>query len=177
VTLPTAIAIGRALMTIPTCALLAVGTPATDLAALSLFALAVISDIVDGRLARARGEVTALGIMCDPLADKLLIVGTLGALALRGLVPPWALAVVAGRELLAVALRLAAGQPLPAARDGKLKTALQVLAAATLILAASARSETLALLGSLLLLAAVALTVVSGLRLVRRAVQTRAYAA
>src|SRR5207249_4485048 len=74
----------------------------TDLAALALFAIAATTDAVDGPLARARGEVTARGAAIDPLADKILVIGTLSALALRGLAPLWAVTVVVLREVAAV---------------------------------------------------------------------------
>ncbi|HEV8536526.1 MAG TPA: CDP-alcohol phosphatidyltransferase family protein [Candidatus Limnocylindria bacterium] len=175
--LPILIAVGRAVATFPVCVLLVIATPETDTLALGLFAVAVLSDVIDGRLARARGQVTALGASLDPLADKILIVGTLSALAVRGLVPPWALAVIIGRELAAVSLRARSRHPLPATADGKAKTVLQVVAAATGIVAAASRSADVGFAAQGLLLAAVALTVVSGVRLMLRAARTTAHAA
>src|SRR5207245_548849 len=62
VNLPILIAVGRALATAPVCALLALANPGSDALALGLFVLAVLSDVADGALARARREVTALGM-------------------------------------------------------------------------------------------------------------------
>ena len=173
---PLAIVISRALATIPTCALLALGRPDSDALALAVFVVAVLSDAVDGRLARARGQATALGAALDPLADKILIVGVLAALALRALVPAWAVAIVFARETVAVALRATARAVLPATADGKIKTVAQVLAAATAMLAAATRSADLARAGDVLIASAVALTIVSGVRLILRAAQTTAHA-
>ena len=105
----------------------------------------------------------------DPLADKILIIGTLGALAVRGLVPPWAVAVVVARELLAIEVRARAARPLPATADGKAKAILQAAAVGALIASAATPSAALSLGANALLLAAVTLTVLSGIRLVRRA--------
>jgi CDP-diacylglycerol---glycerol-3-phosphate 3-phosphatidyltransferase len=172
VNLPIIIVLARGLATIPVLALLALATPETDAVALAVFAVAVLSDAVDGRLARARGEVTTLGAALDPLADKVLVVGTLGGLALRGLVPAWALLTIAVREIGAIVLRARSPRPLPASPDGKAKSVLQVLAATGLILAAATRSEGTAVAATAVLLAAVALTVVSGVKLLLRALQT-----
>ena len=167
--LPTLIAVGRALATVPVCALLASATPVADGLALSLFVVAVLSDVADGALARARREVTPLGAAIDPFADKVLIVGTLAALSVRGLAPLWATGVVLARELLALEVRARASRPLPATVDGKAKTILQAAAVTALIASALAPSAALAIAANMLLLAAVALTVLSGVRLVRRA--------
>ena len=167
--LPILIAVGRALATAPVCALLALANPGSDALALGLFVLAVLSDVADGALARARREVTALGMALDPLADKILIIGTLTALAVRGLVPLWAVAVVVARELVAIEVRARVTRPLPATADGKAKAILQAVAVGALIASAATPSAPLSLGANALLLAAVALTVLSGIRLVRRA--------
>jgi CDP-diacylglycerol--glycerol-3-phosphate 3-phosphatidyltransferase len=169
---PIVIVCARALLTVPICWLVTLAASETDAVALVLFLFACASDAVDGRIARARGEVTDLGARLDPLADKILIVGTLTALALRGLIPIWALAVIVGRELLAVGVRATAG-PLPSTADGKAKTVLQAGAAAATLLAAATRAPELASQTGVLVLAAVTLTVLSGLRLVLRAAQIR----
>ena len=113
--------------------------------------------------------MTPLGAAIDPLADKILIVGTLAALAVRGLVPLWATGIVLAREVVALEVRARATRPLPATVDGKAKTILQAAAVSALIASAAAPSAPLAIAANMLLLAAVALTVLSGVRLVRRA--------
>jgi CDP-diacylglycerol--glycerol-3-phosphate 3-phosphatidyltransferase len=175
VSLPSAIVAVRALATVPICLLLASRTPTGDIAALAIFTVAAMSDLLDGYLARLRHEVTALGASLDPLADKVLVIGVLGVLALRGLVPGWALAVVIGREALAVALRTAAPVTLPASIDGKAKTAAQMAATAGLIAATATRSAQIGVLADGVLAVALALTVISGVRLMFRATQARAH--
>ena len=170
--LPHAIVIVRALATIPICLLVLAGTPVDDVAALVVFVIAALTDAVDGPIARSRGEVTTLGIAIDPLADKILVLGTLSALVARGLAPGWAVGVIGARELVAVFRR--AGRVLPARADGKAKTAAQMVACGGLIAAASLRSEGLLLAADAILGLAVALTVLSGVRLIFRASQTRA---
>ena len=151
------IALARAVAVLPVIVLVATGS---DTLALVVFAAAALSDAIDGPVARARDEVTARGEWLDPLADKVLIAGTLAALAARGLVPLWALVIVLGRELAAIAVRSRSPHPLPATADGKAKTVLQAVAVAMTLLAA----------------AALGLTIVSGLRLILRAAQTAAHA-
>jgi len=171
---PTLLVLARGILTVPVCALLAFRTPETDLAALALFAIAATTDAVDGPLARARGEVTARGAAIDPLADKILVIGTLSALALRGLAPLWAVTVVVLREVAAVWARSRAERTLPATADGKLKTILQMMSTAGLIAAAALGGALWRTTAEALLDVTVALTVVSGVRLMLRATQTRA---
>ena len=141
-----------------------------------LFLAAGITDAIDGFLAKRFGMATELGAYLDPLADKVLIAGTLAALAARGLVPLWALVIVLGRELAAIAVRSRSPHPLPATADGKAKTVLQALAVAMTLLAADAGSAPVAATAAIVLAAALGLTVVSGLRLILRAAQTAAHA-
>jgi CDP-diacylglycerol--glycerol-3-phosphate 3-phosphatidyltransferase len=158
--------------TIPICVLLAVRAPLADATALVVFAAAALSDALDGHIARSRHEVTALGAAADPLADKVLVVGTLAALAFRGLAPAWAVALIAAREVAAVGART--GRSLPASGDGKAKTSLQMLACAGLIAAAALTSDAILVGATIVLGLALALTVFSGVRLMVRATQTRA---
>jgi len=140
--------------------------------ALIVFGAAALSDAVDGPVARARNQASDRGGWLDPFADKVLVVGVLAALAIRGLVPPWALLAVAAREVAALGLRARSPRSLPATADGKTKTVLQALAIAATLLAAGAGSDEIAAVAAALLIAAVALTLVSGVRLMHRAFQT-----
>ncbi len=72
-------------------------------AALWLFAIAGLSDAVDGFVARRFNQRTRLGAILDPLADKLLIVATALALAWLGLLPAWLAAIIVGRDLVILA--------------------------------------------------------------------------
>ena len=101
-----------------------------ELVAAAIFALASITDWLDGYLARRRGQITALGQMMDPLADKLLTSAAFISLVQIDLVPAWIVAVIIGRELAVTALRSVAssrGRPFPASPLGKIKMVAQVM--------------------------------------------------
>jgi cardiolipin synthase len=78
--------------------------PEADVWAFVVLVLAGVSDWVDGFLARALNQRSNLGILLDPLADRLYIAATLIGLAIRGIVPWWLVAVLAARELMLLAL-------------------------------------------------------------------------
>ncbi len=78
--------------------------PEADVWAFVVLALAGISDWVDGFLARALNQRSRLGILLDPLADRLYIAATLLGLALRGMIPWWLVGILVARELLLLAL-------------------------------------------------------------------------
>lgn len=97
--------------------------------AFAVFAVAALSDSLDGYIARKQGTVTRLGKFLDPLADKLLVGAALVTLvAFRGF-PLWAALVIAIREVAVSLLRTAGlrrGRDMPASVPGKIKTAIQV---------------------------------------------------
>jgi CDP-diacylglycerol--glycerol-3-phosphate 3-phosphatidyltransferase len=98
--------------------------------ALAIFALASLTDWLDGAIARARNLVTDLGKLLDPLADKVLIVGALVALVDRGVAPMWMVVVIIAREFLITGLRTIAAHKhkiLAAERIGKHKTISQIV--------------------------------------------------
>lgn len=169
-TVPNALTAARALMVIPVVGLIAVGEPSI---ALLVFLAAAATDALDGPLARRRGS-TALGAALDPLADKILVVGTLAAVTLRGAAPWWAVVVILARELVAIDVRARAAHPVAASQGGKAKTVLQVVAVAALLAGAAWPSVGLGPAANGLLAAATLLTLVSGVRLVLRARQTTA---
>src|ERR1700677_4677818 len=99
--------------------------------ALLIFAVASLTDWLDGAIARARNLVTDLGKLLDPLADKVLIIGTLVALVERGVAPMWMVVVIMAREFLITGLRMIAANKqkiLSAERIGKHKTISQIVA-------------------------------------------------
>jgi cardiolipin synthase (CMP-forming) len=75
-------------------------TPQADIIAVGVLALAGLSDWLDGKLARALNQVSELGKMLDPAADRLYILVALIGLAVRGIIPWWLLGVLVGRELI-----------------------------------------------------------------------------
>jgi CDP-diacylglycerol---glycerol-3-phosphate 3-phosphatidyltransferase len=96
-----------------------------------------LTDFLDGYLARRRGQVTTLGTLLDPLADKLLISAALISLVENRLAPAWAVVIIISRELAVSGLRAIAateGFTIAASKMGKLKMAAQVVAITLLIL-------------------------------------------
>ncbi len=109
-----------------------------ELLAAAIFGLASLTDWLDGYLARRRRQVTWLGQMLDPIADKLLTSAAFISLVQLGLAPAWMVALIIGREFAVTALRSLAytkGVTIPASRLGKIKMASQVTAILMLILA------------------------------------------
>lgn len=136
------ITLARILLIIPFCILFLVNAEWNMKAALVVFAIASLTDFIDGRVARARGEVSALGAAIDPLADKLLITAALILLLRNGIITGvGVIAVIAIilRELLVSGLREAVvgrGASLPVTTLAKWKTTAQLLAAGLLLAAA-----------------------------------------
>jgi CDP-diacylglycerol--glycerol-3-phosphate 3-phosphatidyltransferase len=105
-------------------------TPGGDVLAAVVFALASLTDFIDGYLARARDSITTFGKLMDPLADKLLIVGALISLVSLHRLAAWVAMVIITRELAVTVLRLAATQAgvvMAASMFGKVKTCLQIV--------------------------------------------------
>ena len=97
--------------------------------ALVLFVTAAITDAVDGYLARKLGQVTNIGKLMDPLADKMLVCGALVAFVYTGVVPVWAVIIMISREFYVSGLRmLALEQNVVLAADisGKVKMGVQL---------------------------------------------------
>jgi CDP-diacylglycerol--glycerol-3-phosphate 3-phosphatidyltransferase len=103
----------------------------------SLFLAAALTDLLDGYLARRRKQVTTLGRLLDPIADKLLISSALIALVELGVVHAWMVAIIVGREFVVSGLRSIAaheGFSIEVSRLGKGKMVAQVAAVVGLIL-------------------------------------------
>jgi len=101
--------------------------------------VAAATDVMDGYIARKRREITTLGILLDPIADKLLISAAFIPLVQMGLVPAWMVVIIIGREFIVVGLRdiaAAEGLIIPASALGKTKMVLQVVAGCAVILTA-----------------------------------------
>ena len=115
---------------------LVLGLP-VELVAAAIFGIASLTDWLDGYLARRRGQVTWVGQILDPIADKLLISATLISLVQINLAPAWMVTVIIGREIAITGLRnmaYARGFVMPASPLGKLKMVSQVVAILLLIL-------------------------------------------
>ena len=110
--------------------------------ALILFALAGISDYLDGEIARRSGTVTKFGKLMDPLVDKVMISAAFICLVPLEAVPAWVATIVVARDFLITGLRLLAsseGAILPAERLGKHKTSWQIVTVVFFLLLLSAR--------------------------------------
>lgn len=134
--------LGRILLIVPFAAAFLTDAAWNMKAAFALFVISALTDFLDGRVARARGEVSALGGGLDPLADKLLVAAALVLLARNGVIGEYgvvAVVVIILREILVSGLREAvaqAGGALPVTPLAKWKTAAQMIAAGFLLAAA-----------------------------------------
>ena len=113
------------------------GTPNGDMLAAVVFALAALTDGLDGYIARSRDSVTTFGKLMDPLADKLLITAALISLVSLDRLPAWVAMVIIAREFAITGLRSIAadrGVVIAASWMGKVKTVLQIAAVFALII-------------------------------------------
>jgi CDP-diacylglycerol--glycerol-3-phosphate 3-phosphatidyltransferase len=159
--LPNLLTVAR-IMLVPVLVVALLGnTPSGDILAAIVFALASLTDFIDGWLARSRNSITTFGKLMDPLADKLLIVAALISLVSLGRLAAWVAMVIITRELAVTVLRLGATQAgvvMSASMFGKVKTCLQI-AAILAVIAVSGQP----LWVSLLIYVTVLVTVLSGL--------------
>ncbi|MFJ8942381.1 CDP-diacylglycerol--glycerol-3-phosphate 3-phosphatidyltransferase [Streptomyces sp. NPDC102395] len=146
--------------------------PAWRSLAWAAFAIAMITDLFDGHLARTYNLVTDFGKIADPIADKAIMGAALICLSALGDLPWWVTGVILGRELGITLMRFLVIRygVIPASRGGKLKTLTQGVAVGMYVLALTGW---LATLRFWVMGAAVVLTVVTGLDYVRQAVVLR----
>jgi CDP-diacylglycerol---glycerol-3-phosphate 3-phosphatidyltransferase len=136
-------------------------TPNGDAIAAGVFALAALTDGLDGYIARRRDAVTTFGKLMDPIADKLLVAAALIALVSLDRLDAWIAMVIIAREFAVTGLRMVAaeqGVVIQASWLGKVKTTLQIAAIICLIAVDPAPLGV-----DLLVYAAVAATVISGI--------------
>lgn len=130
--------------------------------ALGLFVVIVVTDAVDGYLARSRGQVTNFGKLLDPIADKAIIGSALVCLSLLGMVPWWMTMLMVAREVAITIMRADVkrryGITVPAGKGGKVKMVLQSVA----IIVCLAPVVSLSTFGLWLMAAAVVVTVGTG---------------
>ncbi|MEW2119810.1 CDP-diacylglycerol--glycerol-3-phosphate 3-phosphatidyltransferase [Streptomyces sp. NPDC005474] len=146
--------------------------PAWRSLAWAAFAVAMITDIFDGHLARTYDLVTDFGKIADPIADKAIMGAALLCLSALGDLPWWVTGVILGRELGITLLRFVVIRygVIPASRGGKLKTLIQGVAVGMYVLALTGP---LATLRFWVMAVAVVLTVATGLDYVRQAIVLR----
>src|ERR671915_2329106 len=123
-TVPNALSLLRLFSVPVVVALLLAGS---DALAAAFFVLAALTDFLDGRLARMAGP-TRLGRILDPLADRLMLSSVAVVLAVRGLLPVWAVAILVGRDALALIGSLTVGSRVGVNRAGKAATFLLMVA-------------------------------------------------
>lgn len=132
--------------------------------AFAMFAALMITDKLDGDIARARGLVTDFGKIADPIADKALMITALVCLNIVGALAWWITAIIVIRELGITVWRmiqLRRGRVVPASKGGKLKTALQTLAVGMYLIPLP---EWMEVPTFLVMLAAVIVTAVTGIQ-------------
>jgi CDP-diacylglycerol--glycerol-3-phosphate 3-phosphatidyltransferase len=131
-------------------------------AAAFIFVLASATDFFDGHIARTFDQITVMGKILDPLADKMLTLAGFLGLMMQGLASPWAIYLILTRELFVTGLRVSAvseGIDIAASWMGKVKTVMQMIAIGFLLMHWPG--------GTTLLWIAVALTLYSGYEYVR----------
>ncbi|MDQ6787733.1 MAG: CDP-diacylglycerol--glycerol-3-phosphate 3-phosphatidyltransferase [Acidobacteriota bacterium] len=106
--------------------------------AIAIFLAATLTDILDGHLARRRNQVSKIGALLDPVADKLLVSAALIVLVEKHLAPAWTVVIILGREFIITGLRAAAaseGIIISAQKIGKVKMWAQCIAIVALLVA------------------------------------------
>lgn len=166
--LPNKLTLGRIFLVPFVIVFLVVGEKVPNYTAGVIFLAAVLTDWLDGRIARTTRQVTTLGKLLDPIADKLLISTALIALVQIGRAPAWMVVLIVGRELAITGLRtVAASQSIiiHASDFGKYKMLAEVAAVTFLILDWPPQWDFIATpsLGFLCLWAAIVLSVASGI--------------
>jgi cardiolipin synthase (CMP-forming) len=156
-TVPNALSLARLFMVPGVVALL---LARADGLAAALFVLAAVTDFLDGRLARRTGP-TRLGQILDPVADRLMLSSVAVVLAVRGLLPAWAVVILVGRDLSTLIGSLVVGSKVRVNRVGKAATALLMGAIALVVL----RPGTL--VGEVMFYAGFGLSIVAGLMYLR----------
>lgn len=109
----------------------------TQIVGAIIFAIASITDWLDGKIARSQGLVTNFGKFADPLADKMLVMTAFIMLVSQDKAPAWVVAIIVCRELAVTGLRLLLvehGEVMAAAWPGKVKTATQMVAIILLLI-------------------------------------------
>jgi cardiolipin synthase len=155
-TVPNALSFLRLFMVPVVVALLLAGS---DGIAAAFFVLAAATDFLDGRLARRTGP-TRLGRILDPVADRLMLSSVAVVLAIRGLLPVWAVAILVGRDLLALVGSLVAGSKIGVNRVGKAATAVLMGAVALVVIRPG-------VVGEVIFYAGFGLSIVAGLMYLR----------
>ena len=136
--LPNAITLSRIFLTPLLVVILLTRIDGKEIYGVVIFVVAALTDYLDGYIARKRNQVTDVGKLLDPIADKLLITSAFISLVELNLAPAWMVVIIVGREFAVSGIRSIAasqGYVMPANTLGKLKTVCQVLTIVVLIVA------------------------------------------
>lgn len=134
--------------------------------AFMVFAIAALTDKLDGYLARKNKEETKLGAVLDPIADKTLVNLAFLALVILDIVPVWVFAIILVRDFAIDGLRISAAsenKEISASYLGKLKTTFQMIALVLLLLTVFINWEPLVIIGNVFLYIALGLTILSAI--------------
>jgi CDP-diacylglycerol--glycerol-3-phosphate 3-phosphatidyltransferase len=148
-TLAHVLSLSRVVAAVPIAALILAGHGSALFWAAVVFAVASITDLLDGPLAR-RGPISPFGVYLDTTGDKVLVSVVLIALATTHLIDAWVAMVIVGREFLVTGVRTLAsveGQVIPANFAGKVKTTVTLIAIVYVLVIASARQHGFVQLG------------------------------
>lgn len=140
--------------------------------AAGIFIIASATDALDGYIARSRNLITNLGKFMDPLADKLLVAAALVAMVELGDLPSWAVITILSREFIITGFRVVAASQnivIAAGSMGKVKTTVQMLMIIVVLL--NIQTEIVRATGFALIIAAVALTVISGVEYIYKNIE------
>ena len=162
---PTLLTCIRIVLVAPIMILIFMDNLPAEIATISLFILASITDKLDGYLARKNKQVTDLGAFLDPLADKMLINLTFLALTALNVVPLWMFGVILIRDFAVDGLRMISagkGVTIPANIYGKVKTTVQMITIISILLNQILHLEPLAIINTILLYIVLFLTILSG---------------
>lgn len=145
------------------------------LAATGLFVAAALTDRLDGYLARSRGQITPLGVVLDPIADKLLIGTALVLLSAQDRIAWWMTVVILGREIGITVWRFALlrSRVVPASRGGKAKTVVQSVAIGLWLLPLTHLPAWVGTVATVVVWLAVVITVVTGVDYLVRGLRAR----
>jgi len=161
--LPTILTCSRIIIILPFILI----TPGNPFLGAVVFGLAALTDYLDGYFARKKKQVTKLGVLLDPIADKLLVIAALVLLVDLELVPAWITIVIIAREFIVTGLRIVAltmDLVIPAEMGGKLKVTCQIASILILLIDKSSFSADLYSTGIFLLWIAMILGLVSGVQ-------------
>lgn len=171
--LPNALTIGRVLL-VPLFVWLMfaqadAGSTALRWAAFAVFAGAMVTDVIDGYVARAMNLITAFGKLLDPIADKALVGAALVTLSCLGEVPWWVTILIIAREVLITVARLCVAAKVVVAADwqGKVKTLAQTIGLGILVSPWGADVGWFHVCGLIVLFIALVLTWTSGIQYLR----------